>query len=217
MATLTVISAGLSESSTSTRLGLSIADAVIKQAQSHFSHSLPQAEPQGNSLNFPSMVLGSQSCTVEVIELKDLALELAVAMTQLYSPTPPDTPLLDKAFALVEKSDALIAVTPVFQASYTGLFKMFFDVLNCDLIKGKPLIIAANAGSQRHALVLEYSLRPLFSFLKAKVVPTSILFTPSDRDPGSPEAQAKFESRIARAAEELISLLPNHTTPSAST
>lgn len=94
-------------------------------------------------------------------------------------------------------ADALVAVTPVFKASFTGLFKMFFDILDPKSLVGMPVIVAATAGTPRHSLVLEYAVRPLFAYLHASVVPTGI-FAATD-DFGSAAGEALSE-RIARAA-----------------
>ena len=58
---------------------------------------------------------------------------------------------------------ALIAVTPIFAASYSGLFKTFFDVLDEDALAGKPVLLGATAGTARHSLALDHALRPLFA------------------------------------------------------
>ena len=92
-------------------------------------------------------------------------------------------------------------VTPVFAASYSGLFKTFFDVLEPEVLDGKPVLVAATAGTPRHSLVLEHALRPLFSYLHAVVVPTGV-FAATD-DFGHPG----LEARIERAAGELAALV----------
>ena len=63
----------------------------------------------------------------------------------------------------VQRADALVVVTPIFSASYSGLFKMFFDVLPAESLAGTPTLIAATAGTARHSLALEHALRPLFA------------------------------------------------------
>ena len=93
-------------------------------------------------------------------------------------------------------------VTPVFSASYSGLFKTFFDVLEEGTLDGKPVLVAATAGTARHSLVLEHALRPLFSYLHAVVVPTGVFAATEDfgNDSG-------LQTRIARAAGEVSALL----------
>jgi FMN reductase len=101
-------------------------------------------------------------------------------------------------------------VTPVFNASYSGLFKTFFDVLDKDALTGKPTLVAATAGTPRHSLVLEHALRPLFSYLHAVVVPTGVFAATEDF--GSTTAGA-LQQRVERAASELVALLTATATP----
>lgn len=114
----------------------------------------------------------------------------------------------------VTTADALIVVTPIFSASYSGLFKMFFDVLDKDAIAGKPVIIAATAGTARHSLALEHALRPLFAYYRAIVVPAAV-FAASE-DWASAGAGRALASRVDRAAGELAALL-SHAPSSAPT
>ncbi len=88
----------------------------------------------------------------------------------------------------------------MFAASYSGLFKTFFDVLDKDLLAGKPVLLAATAGTARHSLVLDHALRPLFAYLRAAVVPTAV-FAASE-DFGS-TADGHLADRVDRAAVEL--------------
>ena len=100
----------------------------------------------------------------------------------------------------VADADGLIAVTPVFQGSYSGLFKMFFDTLEPHGLDNLPTIIAATAGSSRHALILDYALRPLFNQLHANIVPTGVFQAAEDL--GTPEGE-RIASRIERSAIQL--------------
>ena len=114
---------------------------------------------------------------------------------------------LAAALEAVTDADGLIVVTPVFSASYSGLFKSFFDVLDQEALAGKPVLIAATGGSARHSLVLEHALRPLFSYLRAVVVPTAVYAASEDWGAqGLPE-------RIERAAGELASLTTGLSAP----
>ncbi|AZO76152.1 FMN reductase [Mesorhizobium sp. M1D.F.Ca.ET.043.01.1.1] len=74
----------------------------------------------------------------------------------------------------------LVVGSPTFKGSYTGLFKHFFDLLDPSSLKGKPIILAATGGGERHSLVVEHQLRPLFGFFEALTIPTGIYA--SDRD-----------------------------------
>ncbi|MFC4503833.1 MULTISPECIES: FMN reductase [Streptomyces] len=133
---------------------------------------------------------------VEVVELRDLAVEIAHHFTSGF----PGRKLAE-ALDAVKAADGLIVVTPVFSASYSGLFKSFFDVLDQEALAGKPVLIAATGGSARHSLVLEHAMRPLFAYLRAVVVPTAVYAASEDWGAeGLPE-------RIERAAGELAGLM----------
>ncbi|MFH0178151.1 FMN reductase [Streptomyces cacaoi] len=146
---------------------------------------------------------GRTSAEVEVVELRDLAVEIAHNFTNGFPGRK-----LAAALAAVTAADGLIVVTPVFSASYSGLFKSFFDVIDPDALAGKPVLIAATGGSARHSLVLEHALRPLFSYLRAVIVPTAVYAASEDWGAeGLPE-------RIERAAGELAKLMTGLSTPS---
>jgi FMN reductase len=134
-----------------------------------------------------------ESVDVEFIELREVAGELATFMTTGGIPTPRLTELRER----VSAADGLIAVTPVFNASFSGLFKMFFDALDPDALTGTPVLIAATAGSARHSLVLDHALRPLFAYLRAVVVPTGVFAATEDF------GSHGLADRITRAASEL--------------
>jgi FMN reductase len=133
---------------------------------------------------------------VRHVELRDLAHQLTDHLLTGFAAGE-----LAEAIEAVRRADGLIAVTPVFAASYSGLFKTFFDVLEEGLLEGKPVLVAATAGTARHSLVLEHALRPLFSHLHAVVVPTGVFAATDDF------ADAGLEARIARASGELAALV----------
>ncbi|MFJ8198059.1 CE1759 family FMN reductase [Streptomyces sp. NPDC096152] len=133
---------------------------------------------------------------VRVVELRDLAVEIAHHLTSGFPGK-----ALAGALDAVAAADGLIVVTPVFAASYSGLFKSFFDVLDKDALVGRPVLIAATGGTARHSLVLDHALRPLFAHLRAVVVPTGVYAASEDWGAeGLPE-------RIERAAGELVTLM----------
>jgi FMN reductase len=101
----------------------------------------------------------------------------------------------------VAGADGLIAVTPTFKASYSGLIKTFFDVLEDAALADKPVLIGATGGSARHSLVLEHALRPMFTFMRAVTVPTSV-FAATD-DWGASDADTTLGARIERGARQL--------------
>jgi FMN reductase len=139
-----------------------------------------------------------EAVEVTVVELRELAGELAAYMASGGMPTQ----RISEVRELVDAADGLVAVSPVFSASYSGLFKMFFDALDPDSLTGVPVLIGATAGSARHSLVLDHAMRPLFTYLRAVVVPTGVFAATEDfgGDTGLTE-------RIARAASELAALL----------
>lgn len=139
--------------------------------------------------------------TVDVVELRDLAVDVANNFVTGYA-----GPRLAEVIAGVEASDGIIAVTPVFSASYSGLFKSFIDVLDPKSLDGKAVLLGATGGTDRHQMVLDYAMRPLFSYLRARVAATAVFAGPQDwgntDDGGTP-----LSARIGRAADEFFALL----------
>ncbi|MBR7827659.1 FMN reductase [Actinospica sp. MGRD01-02] len=172
---LIVVSAGLRQPSSTRLLADRLAAAAERDLQLH-----------------------GRDVRVEVIELRDLAVHIANNLVTGF----PNAELGD-ALRDVEHADGLIVVSPIFSASYSGLFKSFFDLIDPMALSGTPVLIAATGGSARHSLALEHALRPLFSYLHATVVPTAVYAATED---WGGEA-AEFVGRIDRAAGELAALL----------
>ncbi|OYU96670.1 MAG: FMN reductase, partial [Burkholderiales bacterium PBB5] len=82
----------------------------------------------------------------------------------------------------IESADLVIAATPVYKGSYTGLFKHLFDLVDPNALVGRPVLLAANGGSERHALVVDHQLRPLFAFFRALTVPSAVYAAEADFD-----------------------------------
>lgn len=143
--------------------------------------------------------LAGDSVTVRVVELRDLAHQITDTMLTGFAPAE-----LREALDAVAGADALVAVTPVFSASYSGLFKSFFDVLEAKALAGTPVLLGATAGTERHSLVLDHALRPLFAYLGALVVPTAVFAASSDWGSASSDP---LGARIERAAAELANLV----------
>lgn len=141
---------------------------------------------------------------VEIVELRPLAHALADNLLTGFA-----TGELAEAIAKVARADGLVVVTPVFSASYSGLFKTFFDVLEVGALDGKPVLIAATAGTARHSLVLDHALRPLFAYLHAVVVPTGVFAASEDfgASTGSASGGGELHKRVDRAAAELAALV----------
>ncbi|HEY0448408.1 FMN reductase [Actinophytocola sp.] len=142
---------------------------------------------------------GQTDVTVEVVELRDLAGEIANNLVTGFA-----SAKLAAALEKVTRADGLVATTPIFTASYSGLFKSFFDVLDHDALTGKPVLIAATGGTARHSLALEHALRPLFTYLRAVVVPTAVYAASED---WASAGDDDLSHRIARAAGELAELM----------
>ena len=174
--TLAVVSAGLSQPSATRLLADRIGQAVAERLRA-----------------------GDDEVLIEVVELRPLARDLADHLVTGFP-----SPGLEAALSTVTRADALVAVTPVFSASYSGLFKSFFDVVEDGALAGKPTVVAATAGTARHSLVLDHALRPLFSYLRAVVVPTGVFAATEDFGDTS---QNRLDERVARAAAELVALL----------
>jgi FMN reductase len=139
--------------------------------------------------------------TVEVVELREHARDLADNLLTGFA-----NQSLRAAVDTVTGADGVIAVTPIFSASYSGLFKTFTDVLDKDALAGKPVLIAATAGTARHSLALEHAMRPLFAYLRAVVAPTAVFAAADDWGAGG-DAGGALNERIERAAAELADLI----------
>jgi len=145
---------------------------------------------------------------VDVVELRPLAHALA---DHVLTGFPSEE--LAAAIETVRAADGVIAVAPVYAASYSGLFKMFVDVLDREVLDGTPVLLAATAGTARHSLVVDHALRPLFSYQRAVVVPTGVFAATDDFG-----TDADLSGRISRAAAELAHLVRpgmNLTSPAA--
>ena len=141
------------------------------------------------------------TATIELVELREHARDLADNLVTGF----PNT-RLRSAVETVTGADGLIAVTPIFSASYSGLFKTFFDVLDKDALLGKPVLLGATAGTARHSLALEFAMRPLFAYLRAVVAPTAV-FAASEDWAGGDGVSRALNERIRRAAGELADLI----------
>lgn len=173
---LVVVSAGLSEQSSTTLLAGMLTEAAVA------AHD------------------GALGARVTHVELRPLAHQLTDALLTGFAAGE-----LGEALAAVARADAVIAVTPVHSASYSALFKAFFDLLEDGALAGTPVLVAATAGTARHSLVLDHALRPLFGYLRALVVPTGVFAAAEDW--GASAGDAALRSRVSRAADELVALV----------
>ena len=179
---IAVVTAGLGRPSTSRLLADRLAEATVAGLQTR-----------------------AEDAEVTVVELRELAHDLTDHLLTGFAP-----PALAEAIDAVTGADAVVAVTPIFSASYSGLFKTFFDVLEDGALAGKPVLLGATAGTARHSLALEFAVRPLLSYLKASVVPTAV-FAASEDFGGT--AHGALSERVARAGEELAALVADRPVP----
>jgi len=170
---LVVVSAGTSDPSSTRMLADRVAARVTALAASH-----------------------DAGVTISVIELREIAAEITTALTAQHI-----GPRLQQAIDALAAADGIIAAAPVYKAGPSGLFTSFFQVLDNDLLIGKPVVIGATAGTQRHALVADDQMRPLFAYLRALPVPTSLFAAPEDWGDG------ELGRRADRAATELLLLM----------
>jgi len=132
------------------------------------------------------------TATMGAIEVAPLAVDVARA-----SVTGVPSAEIQAAIQQIAAADAVIAAAPVYKAGVSGLFKSFVDVLDDDLLVAKPVVLAATAGSSRHALVVDEQMRSLFAYMRALTLPTSVFAAPEDW------GAAELGERVRRAATEL--------------
>lgn len=142
-----------------------------------------------------------------VVELREHAHDLT---NHLLSGFPSAS--LEQAIEAVTTADGLITVSPIFTASYSGLFKTFFDVVEADALDGMPVLLGATGGTERHSLALEHAMRPLFTYLHAIVVPTAVYAATSDwgaenAGDGDGAVPTGLTRRIERGAREFAELV----------
>jgi FMN reductase len=170
---LAVVSAGTSDPSSTRLLADRTAERAVALAARHY-----------------------HAVTVSVIELRELAADISTALTSQLV-----TPKLQQAITVLGEADGIIAAAPVYKAGPSGLFTSFFGVLDNDLLIAKPVVLAATAGTARHALVADEAMRPMFAYLRTLTAPTSLFAAPEDW--GNPA----LATHIDRAALELVLLM----------
>lgn len=141
---------------------------------------------------------------VQTVELRELAHDITDAMLTRFTGE-----RLGVVVESIRTADAVIAVTPVFNVGPSGLFKSFFDAMDIEIWKDKPVLLGATAGTPRHSLAIDYAIRPMFAYLKSQIVPTSVFAAAADFGADT-EGQADalpLSSRIRRAAAELAMML----------
>ena len=134
---------------------------------------------------------------LHLIELSKIAPDLVASFD------PADLPAnIQRDIKAIENADLLIVATPVYRASYTGLFKHLFDLVNYESLFDVPVLLAATGGSERHALIIDHELRPLFSFFQALTLPVGVYGTEADfvnYKVNNPVLSARIDLAIERA------------------
>lgn len=138
---------------------------------------------------------------VRLIELGELAPVLGRTLYRNGLSEPAETQL-----DAIETADVLVVASPVFRGSFPGLFKHLFDLIAPDALVDKPILLAATGGSDRHALVIEHQLRPLFAFFQALTLPVGVYASERDFN-GYEISSAALHERIALAVERALPLL----------
>lgn len=149
-------------------------------------------------------------CEQRFVELGQIAPQFAGAVWRTQLPC-----TVEQELAAVEQADVLVVTTPVYRGAYTGLFKHFFDFVHQDALVDKPVLLAATGGSERHALIIDHQLRPLFSFFQARTLPLGVYATDADFVDYRVQNQALME-RAQLAVERALPLmeLARHARPS---
>lgn len=137
-----------------------------------------------------------ETVDIRTIDLREIATEVTTALVSQHIGAG-----LRAAMDAVAGADGIVAASPVYAAGPSGLFTSFFQVLETDSLIGTPVILAATAGTARHALVADDQMRGMFGYLRAMTVPTALFAAPEDW------ADAALTGRIDRAALELVTLM----------
>lgn len=136
-----------------------------------------------------------------LIELGEIGSRLAGALTRAQVPAD-----LDAQIRAIETADALVVASPVYRASYTGIFKHLFDLVHHEALVDVPVLLAATGGSERHALVIDHQLRPLFSFFQARTLPIGVYASEGDFvavEIANPALRARIALAVERAVPQL--------------
>lgn len=137
----------------------------------------------------------------QTIELGEIGWRLSGTATRADVPA-----AVELQIRAIETADVLIVASPVYRASYTGLFKHLFDLVHHEALIDVPVLLAATGGSERHALVIDHQLRPLFSFFQARTLPIGVYASESDFR-NYEIASPALRERVALAIERALPLV----------
>lgn len=111
----------------------------------------------------------------QLVSLADIARPVGGALSRAELPDDVEAQL-----RAIEEADLLIVASPVYRGSYPGQLKHLFDLIGQDALIDTPVLLAATGGSQRHALVIDHQLRPLFSFFQSLTLPLGVYASEAD-------------------------------------
>ncbi|WP_240675263.1 FMN reductase [Cellulomonas endophytica] len=175
---LVVVSAGISQPSSTRLLADRLAEATVA-----------------------GLTARGLTCEVTVVEVRDLAHDV---VNHLLTGFPSQA--LSASLDAVTNADGVVAVTPIFAASASGLFTSFVDVIDKDALVGTPVLLGATGGTSRHSLAVEHGVRPLFTYLRAHVESTAV-FAATDDWGGTGDEVKPLPARIRRAGDELAATM----------
>jgi FMN reductase len=147
---------------------------------------------------------GQTGAAIQMVDVGELAPHLGIRSRQEASPA------IETALHAIETADLLIAASPIYQGSYSGLFKHLIDLVDYKALQGKPVGLVATGGSDRHALAVEYQLRPLFTSFLAHTLPTAVFVAERAWSDGRIE-DAATQARLDKLIEEAAQALRSHS------
>jgi FMN reductase len=113
---------------------------------------------------------------------------------------------VEAALQAIESADVLVVASPVYRASFTGLFKHLFDFVDQYALVDTPILLAATGGSERHALIIEHQFRPLFGFFQALTLPVGVYAHDSDFTDYQ-ISSIRLQERLEKAVVKAIPLI----------
>ena len=148
--------------------------------------------------------LQRQGALVQRLNIRDLSPQ-ALLLADLGHPS------IAHAVQLVQNASVLVVATPVYKAAYSGVLKVFLDLLSQTALKGKTVLPLATGGSPHHMLALDYALRPVLQSLGAKhVLPgiyatdAQVALTPEGTYSVGPDVGARLDEAVHTLVSEAL-------------
>ena len=111
-----------------------------------------------------------------------------------------------RAIEHIRRADVVLVATPIYKAAYSGLLKLFLDLLPPDALRGKTVLPLATGGSLAHFLALDYALKPVLAALGARDILDGVYATDAQLAPhesGGFVPDAVLVERLERALQPL--------------